>query len=187
MEILLPLKPIFLGCYKLKRRGTHGAYQITSFMLPCILVTFWLLWYYKYHKWGNLEKEIYLDLWFQREKSLSWWGASWQQAGMAARQAAEISNCQTSMKQKELKARWNKSTHPHPHDILPPVRPYFLNLLKQCHQLGTKCSNICSYGGHFSFKLPHLVIAEQNSNENPNIFLLSWQSPRLSLQIHFIT
>ena len=74
MEILLPLKPIFLGCYKLKRRGTHGAYQITSFMLPCILVTFWLLWYYKYHKWGNLEKGIYLDLWFQREKSLSWWG-----------------------------------------------------------------------------------------------------------------
>lgn len=32
-------------------------------------------------------------------------GASWQQAGMAARQAAEISNSQTSMKQKELKAR----------------------------------------------------------------------------------
>lgn len=73
-------------------------------MLPCILVTFGccdttnttneatqrrrFIWTY-----GSKGKRVYHG------------GASWQQAGMAARQAAEISNSQTSMKQKELKAR----------------------------------------------------------------------------------
>lgn len=37
-------------------------------------------------------------------------------------------------------------------DVLSPVGPHFLNLPRQHHRLGTKCSNAQDSGRHFSFK-----------------------------------
>lgn len=37
-------------------------------------------------------------------------------------------------------------------DVLSPVGPHFLNLPRQHHRLGTKCSNAQVSGRHFSFK-----------------------------------
>lgn len=38
------------------------------------------------------------------------------------------------------------------HSCQIPKATHIANLPKQCHELGTKCLNMCSYAGQFTFK-----------------------------------
>lgn len=81
-------------------------------------------------------------------------------AGMAAETGSwEVTFPTISWKREnELKVAQSLNSQTHPSDKLPPAKPC-LNLSKQCHQQGTKCSDIQAYGGFLPFKTEPVCVS----------------------------
>lgn len=91
------------------------------------------------------EKRVYLGWWFQRVKCI------WQRKGVATGARGEGSHLEVyaGTKKSQIEIVWifklSKSTFS---DTLLPARSLPLSLHKQCHQFGTRYSNIWAYQQH---------------------------------------
>lgn len=102
-----------------------------------------------------LEWSVYLGLWFQVGRSPLWWRdiIARGRHGSQSRKLRDYISTKTTKQREQTRIR----TKPTLSDILPSTSLCFLNLLKQCHQLGNNCSNTWAYNGHFSSKSPDTI------------------------------